>query len=159
MCSSDLETASITSYEIVMPNPITGFARNITADIFPLGNGDLVENSSRYSLTHLWEVIGAFGQRSMRTNGVIYPYWENAVRLTEDYAALLLTMAVLLALYPLLTALVLIIKDIRRAYRFAKVKIPEKVDEAVEKRREERLEKAFEKKEEEGKPDGGSEPS
>jgi hypothetical protein len=95
----------------------------------------------------------------MRTNGVIYPYWENAVRLTEDYAALLLTMAVLLALYPLLTALVLIIKDIRRAYRFAKVKIPEKVDEAVEKRREERLEKAFEKKEEEGKPDGGSEPS
>ena len=68
-------------------------------------------------------------------------------------------MAVLLALYPLLTALVLIIKDIRRAYRFAKVKIPEKVDEAVEKRREERLEKAFEKKEEEGKPDGGSEPS
>ena len=154
-----VETASITSYEIVMPNPITGFARNITADIFPLGNGDLVENSSRYSLTHLWEVIGAFGQRSMRTNGVIYPYWENAVRLTEDYAALLLTMAVLLALYPLLTALVLIIKDIRRAYRFAKVKIPEKVDEAVEKRREERLEKAFEKKEEEGKPDGGSEPS
>ena len=154
-----VETASITSYEIVMPNPITGFARNITADNFPLGNGDLVENSSRYSLTHLWEVIGAFGQRSMRTNGVIYPYWENAVRLTDDYAALLLTMAVLLALYPLLTALVLIIKDIRRAYRFAKVKIPEKVDEAVEKRREERLEKAFEKKEEEGKPDGGSEPS
>ena len=51
------------------------------------------------------------------------------------------------------------VEIIERAYRFAKVKIPEKVDEAVEKRREERLEKAFEKKEEEGKPDGGSEPS
>ncbi len=90
-------------------------------------------------------------------NGVIYPYWENAVRMTEDYAALLLVLAVLLALYPALGALVLLIRDIRRTYRFAKVRIPEQVDAAVEKRREERLEKAFKKKEEE--PDGGSESS
>lgn len=152
-----VETASITCYEIVMPNPIRNFAKGILED-FPADGGDLVENSSRYSLPHLWEVIRAFGQRSMRTNGVIYPYWENAVRLTEDYGALLLVLAVLLALYPVLTALVLVIRDIRRAYRFAKVRIPEKVDAAVEKRREERLEKAFEKKEE-AEPDGGSESS
>ena len=152
------ENASITAYEVVMPDPITGYAKGMLSDTFPIGTGDIVENSSRYSLLHLWDVIKDFGQRSMRLNGVIYPYWENAVRLTEDYAALLLVLMVLLALYPLLTALVLIIRDIRRAYRFAKAKIPEKVDEAVEKHREERLEKAFEKKEEE-KPDGGSEPS
>ena len=150
------EDATITSYEITMPNPIGGYASGILSDTFPIGTGDIVENSSRYSLPHLWEVIQNFGQRSMRLNGVIYPYWENAVRLTEDYAAGLLLLAVLLALYPLLTALVLGIKEIRRAYRFAKVKIPEKVDEAVEKRREERLEKSF--KEKEGS-DGGSEPS
>ncbi|MDE7218154.1 MAG: ABC transporter permease [Oscillospiraceae bacterium] len=153
------ESADITAYEIVMPNPITNFAKGILEDTFPVGDGDVVENSSRYSLPHLWEVIKGFGQRSMRTNGVIYPYWENAARMTEDYAAMLLVLAVLLAVYPLLTVLVLIIRDIRRAYRFAKAKIPEKVDEAVEKRREERLEKKFEKKEKEGKPDGGSEPS
>lgn len=152
------ENADITAYEVVMPDPITGYAKGMLSDTFPIGTGDIVENSSRYSLLHLWDVIKDFGQRSMRLNGVIYPYWENAVRLTEDYAALLLVLTVLLALYPLLTALVLIIRDIRRAYRFAKAKIPEKVDEAVEKHREERLEKAFEKKEEE-KPDGGSEPS
>ncbi len=150
------EDATITSYEITMPNPIGGYASGILSDTFPIGTGDIVENSSRYSLPHLWEVIQNFGQRSMRLNGVIYPYWENAVRLTEDYAAGLLVLAVLLALYPLLTALVLGIREIRRAYRFAKVKIPEKVDEAVEKRREERLEKSF--KEKEGS-DGGSEPS
>lgn len=152
------ESATVTGYEVVMPNPIGGFAQGMLSETFPIGTGDIVENSSRYSLPHLWEVIKNFGQRSMRLNGVIYPYWENAARLTEDYAAGLLVLAVLLALYPLLTLLVLSIRDIRRAYRFAKVKIPEKVDEAVEKRREERLEKAFEKKEE-GKPDGGSEPS
>ena len=153
-----VDSADITGYEIVMPNPISGYARGMLTDSFPLGNGDVVENSGRYGLLHLWEVIKSFGLRSMRTNGVIYPYWENAARLTEDYAALLLLLGVLLALYPLLTALVLTIKDIRRAYRFAKVKIPEKVDEAVEKHREERMEKKIEK-EKEGKPDGGSEPS
>ncbi len=154
-----IEEASITGYEIVMPNPISGYAKSLLSEVFPIGTGDIVENSGRYGLLRLWDVIQTFGQRSMRTNGVIYPYWENAGRLTEDYAALLLLLAVLLALYPLLAALVLVIRDIRRAYRFAKIRIPEKVDAAVEKRREERLEKAFEKKEEEGKPDGGSEPS
>ncbi len=151
-----VETASITCYEIVMPNPIRNFARGILED-FPADGGDLVENSSRYDLSHLLEVAKSFAERSMRLNGVIYPYWENAVRMTEDYAALLLVLAVLLALYPALGALVLLIRDIRRTYRFAKVRIPEQVDAAVEKRREERLEKAFKKKEEE--PDGGSESS
>lgn len=141
-----IEEASITGYELVMPNPITNYAKGVVSETFPVGTGDVVENSNRYGLLHLWEVIRGFGHRSMRSNGVIYPYWENAARLTEDYAALLLVLAVLLALCPMLFILVLAIRDIRRAYRFAKVRIPEKVDAAVEKRREERLEKAYEKK-------------
>ena len=48
-----VETASITCYEIVMPNPIRNFAKGILED-FPADGGDLVENSSRYSLPHLW---------------------------------------------------------------------------------------------------------
>ncbi len=141
-----IEEASITGYEIVMPDPITGHAKSVVEETFPIGTGDVVENSSRYTLSHLWEVIGDFGQRSMRGNGVIYPYWENAARLTEDYAALLLMLAVLSALCPLAFVLVLAIRDIRRAYRFAKVKIPEKVEETMERRKEERLEKIYEKK-------------
>ena len=141
-----IEEASITGYEIVMPDPITGYAKSVVEETFPIGTGDVVENSSRYTLSHLWEVIGDFGQRSMRGNGVIYPYWENAARLTEDYAALLLMLAVLSALCPLAFVLVLAIRDIRRAYRFAKVKIPEKVEETMERRKEERLEKIYEKK-------------
>lgn len=141
-----IEGASITGYEIVMPDPISNYAKGVVSETFPVGTGDVVENSSRYSLLHLLEVGKSFGQRSMRVNGVIYPYWENAARLTEDYAALLLLLAVLFALCPVIFVLVLAIRDIRRAYRFAKVKIPEKVDAAVEKRKEERLEKAYEKK-------------
>ena len=140
------EDAAITGYEIVMPDPITSYAKGVVADTFPIGAGDVVENSRRYSLTHLWEVLRGFGERSMRSNGVIYPYWENAARLTEDYAALLLLLSALFAVCPVVFILVLSIRDIRRAYRFAKVKIPEKVDAAVEKRKEERLEKAYQKK-------------
>ena len=141
-----LEDASVTGYEIVMPDPISNFAMGIIQDIFSLGDGDAVENSNRYALGHLLEVIRSFGKRSMRTNGVIYPYWENAARLTEDYAALLLVLAVGLAVCPAVFVLVLAVREGRRIYRLAKVKIPEKVEAAVEKRMEERLERQYAKK-------------
>ena len=141
-----IEGATVTGYEVIMPDPISNFAKGILEEIFPIGSGDIVENSSRYRLGHLQEVIQSFGERSMRTNGVIYPYWENAVRLTEDYAALLVVLAVLLALCPVLFVLVLVIREIRRIYRLAKVKIPEKVEAAVEQQKEKRLERQYEKK-------------
>ena len=106
--------------------------------------GDIVENSDRYGLPHLvTEVIGGFGQRSMRTNGVVYPYWENAVRLTEDYAALLLALAVVFGICPAGFALVFGILAVRRGYRYLKKTVPEKVEAGIEKRREKRLEKKF----------------
>ena len=152
------EDASITCYEVVMPDPISGYAKGVLTDSFPGDNKDVVENSSRYSPVRLFtEVAGQFGERSMRTNGIIYPYWENAARLTEDYAALLLILAILFALCPVLSALVWSILSIRRGYRFLKRTVPEKVEAGVEKRRERRLEKNFEK---EGKTNhGGAEPA
>lgn len=153
-----VEDASISSYEIVMPDPIGGYAQNMLEETFPIGNGDIVENSNRYSLLHLVEVIRSFGQRSMRVNGVDYPYWENAARLTEDYAALLAVLAVALAVCPAVFALALAIREIRQGYRFAKAKIPEKVEEAMEKRKEALLEKSYEKKAEGEMTHGGSEP-
>jgi hypothetical protein len=78
----------------------------------------------------------------MRTNGVIYPYWENALRLTEDYAAALLLLAVLFAICPVVTAAVLVIRSIRRGYRYVKRRVPEKVEAAVE----QHLEREYEKR-------------
>ena len=141
-----LEDTDISCYELVMPDPISGFAQNLVKENFSVGSGDIVENSSRYTLGHLWQVIRDFGNRSMRTNGVIYPYWENAARLTEDYAALLTALAALFAFYPACFALVNLIRYTVKTYRFAKAKIPVKVEAAVEKRREERLEHEFQNK-------------
>lgn len=140
------ETAAISCYEIIMPDPITNFAMGVVQEAFPPEENDVVENSSRYSLGHLLSVIGSFGDRSMRVNGVIYPYWENAVRLTEDYASLLLILTVLFALCPLTFVVVLVVKNIVWGYRKVKKAFPEKVEAMIEQRREERLEREYEKK-------------
>lgn len=136
------EELTIDCYELVMPDPITGYARSVVEESFQAG--DIVENSSRYTLSHLLEVIGSFGERSMRVNGVIYPYWENALRLTEDYAALFLILVALFALCPLAFAVVLTVRYIRCGYRFVKTAVPEKVEAAVERRKERLLEKRSE---------------
>ena len=130
------ENSTITCYEIVMPDPITGFAKGIVQENFTVDTGDIVENSSRYSLENLFSVIGDFGKRSMRNNGVIYPYWENAVRLTEDYLALLLTLMLLFGLTPAVTLLVLGIRLVIRTWRTLKKQVPARLDRARERHRE-----------------------
>lgn len=131
-----LTGVNITCYEIVMPDMISGFALSIMRDNFDVGTGDLVENSSRYRMEHLFGVISDYGLRSMRTNGVIYPYWENAVRLTEDYLALLLVLILILGVCPFLTFLVIAIRFLIRVYRKTIRRIPERADALREKKRE-----------------------
>ncbi len=137
------ESLDISCYELVMPDPITGYAKSVVEESFSAG--DVVENSSRYTAGHLLEVICSFGERSMRADGIIYPYWENALRLTEDYAALLAVLMVLLALCPVGCALTLLIRWIWRSGRRVKTAVPEKVEAAVERRREKRYEEFLDK--------------
>ena len=102
----------ISCYELVCADPISGFARNLVAEsMSPDGSFPVVENSTRFSLSGIFDVIGQFGERSMNRYGVLYPYWENAARLIEDYMGLML---VLLLLFLILPAVLLVI-FLRRA--------------------------------------------
>ena len=56
----------------------------------------------------------------MGLNGIIYPSWENAVRLTEDYAALLLVLTVLFALMPVISVTVLTVRAVKTGWRKGK---------------------------------------
>lgn len=141
------ESVGINCYEIVMPNPITSFAKNMVTEHFLLNDGILVENSSRYSLGNLLNVIRNFGKRSMGLNGIIYPYWENAVRFTEDYAALLLVLTVLFALTPVVSAVVFLIRLIRNGLRKGTYLVKHTVESGIERRREEKWKKIAEKRE------------
>ncbi len=104
------EGASIECYELVMPNPVKGFALNFMTEKFPVKTAEIVSNTDRFSLASLWKLLRGFDERSMQTRGVLYPYWENAARCVEDRAAMLLAAAIAALVLPVLTALVLIVR-------------------------------------------------
>ena len=132
-----IQETKFDTYEIVMPDPISGYALSVIKDKFPLGDGVAVENSNRYSALSLAKVALAYGERSMNTHAVIYPYWENAARLTEDYAALFLLLMVFFAITPAVFVLVWLIRTIKRLITEAKDKTVTAIEEKIEEKKEE----------------------
>ena len=101
----------INHYEILMPNPITGFAldyvtKNLGSDE---QNVEVIENTSRFSLLSRLKSIKEFGIRSMNGKAIIYPYWENIARGYEEILATLTLLQVLFLLCPAITAAVLLV--------------------------------------------------
>ena len=107
--SLEREDAVITSYEIALPNPISGFALSMVEGVVTASeqSRESVDNSARYGIRNIMGVLGALGERSMRTKAVFFPYWENAARLVEDRVALLVLMMFILPVFPLVTLCVI----------------------------------------------------
>lgn len=99
----------INHYEIVMPNPVTGFAYNHVKDNLASEEKktEVVENSARYHLLPRIKLLGQLGVRSMNGKGIIYPYWENIARGVEDILVFFTAFQLLTLLYPLAVLLVL----------------------------------------------------
>ncbi len=103
----------INCYEIVLADPITDFAKSTVTDKLPAG-GEIVENSARYRLGNIANIIWDFGKRSMNVSGILYPYWENAARYTEDMMALMLMFAILTAVVPAVFVGMIVVQAVRR---------------------------------------------
>lgn len=101
----------INHYEIIMPNPVTGFAEKFIRE--SLGTSEketeVLENTSRYSFLSRLKLIPQFGTRSMNGKAIIYPYWENVARGYEDILAAVTLFQLLFLLYALLVGLVFFI--------------------------------------------------
>lgn len=97
-------TKGIDSYEIVMPNPITGFALKTVREKIGVAETELylVENSNRYHVFSLAKLCLDLPYRSMGITGVILPYWENIARYWEDRFIITLVIQILLLIYPLI---------------------------------------------------------
>lgn len=95
-------------YEIIMPDPVTGFAENLVRE--KLGTSEketeVLENTSRYSFVSRLKKIPEFGTRSMNGRAIIYPYWENIARGYEDILAAILLFELLFLLYAVVLVLV-----------------------------------------------------
>ncbi len=109
------DKAGITSYELVMGEPVRGFAVQLAKQKFPIGNGEILQNTDRFSFSRLAKILLAFGTRSMQTRGIIYPYWENACRSAEDHGALYLLLGFLFAEFPFIHLMRNALRLLRRA--------------------------------------------
>ena len=113
------EKTGISSYELAMPDPISKFAKSFVQESFKTQKGVVVENSTRYAFTNIYSIFSHFGNRSIVASGAIYPYWENAARISEVYIARLYVFILLLALFPFVCLVVLTVRFIK----FLKLKL------------------------------------
>ncbi len=120
LISPDKE-ADFICYEACLPNAVSGFGKKILTEAMSLeDNTDRVmENSQRYSLKSRFDIIRNFGMRSVADSPVFYQYWENAARITDDKAALLLVMQVLGLAAPLCTVVYYLCKLVRNRKKLA----------------------------------------
>jgi len=136
-----LGPVSITTVEAVLPNPISGVAETVFREALDEALTDditflLVNNTDRYSLSALINVVRHFGQRSMQRTELRLPDWENAARMTEDFAAVTLILMLLLSIYPAFTATRLVILLWRRRkWRLGRY-VYKKIEDRRERKRE-----------------------
>ena len=110
------KTEGINTYEVVMPDPVKGFAYSKVKENFGIDENGMwvVENSARFGIENLLTVISEFGMRSMNTYAIRYPYWENAARGWEDVLALVLVLQILFLLIPAVMISVILIVSWKR---------------------------------------------
>ncbi|MDE5575915.1 MAG: ABC transporter permease, partial [Oscillospiraceae bacterium] len=118
--------AVFTCYEACLPNQVTGQGKQIVTEALSVTADDpglrIVENSVRYRLKNRLEIIADFGMRSVVDSSVVYPFWENAARITEDKSALLLVFQTVFLIFPVCTAaylLHLLVKNRKRLIKKA----------------------------------------
>ena len=126
------ESESITAYEYVLADPVKNFAVNIAKDNFPIGRGEILQNSGRFSYERLFGLIPKLDERAMQGMGMIYPYWENAARVTENRCARLLLTAILLAVLPLVSLILLIQHGLKRGAEGFSEKLFPRIKDGVE---------------------------
>lgn len=101
------EAPEITCYEAVLPNPVKGLAKAMLEGVLSVSEEEytLVENTGRYSVPKIFKAAFDGGKRAVVDKAVVYPYWENAARITEENAADILTAMTVLLCIPTITVL------------------------------------------------------
>lgn len=106
----------INCYELVMPNPITGYALNFVRENIGVEENyiECVENSSRFSALSLGKVLLDFTGRVMNSKAIIYPYWENVARGWENILAIVLALRAVFAAIPSVMLIVFAVRSWKR---------------------------------------------
>ena len=104
------DTGKITIFEIVMPDPVEGYAAAVLRTALGEESGAVVvDNTNRFTERSLIGNLGEFAFLGMRTQPVRYPYWENvAIGWETIFTAMFLAECLLLLLTVILLILLLV---------------------------------------------------
>lgn len=97
--------AGISSYEVCMPDPVTGLAEKILREVSSADDKHIriLDNTRRLSLKKLYETAFDGGKRMVAEYPMVYPFWENAARIVDERAASVFTAMLVFLIVPLLT--------------------------------------------------------
>ncbi len=115
-----LSSGGALCYEVVLPDPVRGFAKGVVTDSF--GKlGPVVENTGRFSFANSLRRLRTIGTLGARTEAVAFPIWENAALCAETWCALLRGLGLACLVYPAAAALLLLrhlrkggVKEVKR---------------------------------------------
>ncbi len=109
----------IQNYEILLRNPIEGFAEDTVKTAFGGGENaaadwdkdlEFVNNTTRYRFGSRVARLGNFFTQTMNTKLITYPYWENRARGYEQIGEMFAIGQLMLLIYPAFCLICLIIK-------------------------------------------------
>lgn len=94
-------------FEAVLPSPVKDLAKTMLTDAVGVEeeNCSVIVNSSRFSFLNCLKAAFDGGRSAVVDKSIVYPYWENAARITLANAADTAAAIVLLAAVPILTVL------------------------------------------------------
>lgn len=107
--------STVTCYEIIFPNPVTGFAQKKVTDALKQVGVDenkvkIVNNSERYSLISSLKRVRTWTHRGMSFQELKYPYWENSAIGVENIVDLITVLRIIFIVPPVLIILISIIR-------------------------------------------------
>lgn len=109
--SRDPEFMTVTCYECAIPEPVEHFAYNSVKQQLAVaykGNISIVNNSERFLPSKRIKALKKLDRYIVRNDGIDYPFWENASRLTELKLSFIYGGRRLLLVIPLITFICLL---------------------------------------------------
>ncbi len=132
------DSLKITTYEALLPNPIQSYALNTvktafgvstdssdetTENMLSFDNIEIVDNSARYNFFVIMSNIEKMLYDRMKTNSLVYPFWENQGRYMEGRCAVVYCIVILLLICPVISLFVFIFKILPRKIKEAVLKV------------------------------------
>ncbi len=131
---NNAEEKHITCYETVYPDLISDYAYKKVMSLVnedtlfadeesekdDTSSADVINITDRFDISNIFGVVCSYGKRSMQTNAIIYPDWENECREAEDFCALAMVWVVIWIIISVCLALKWFAGDVvSAAVRFA----------------------------------------